>query len=203
MMLCKLRRKMNRLIKKILEKIFYIVNYPALKFHNVKLERGCCIRGRLYIKTPLDRDSIFIGEGTNINSSLQSNPIGGNSRTILCTRGTGEIRIGKRVGISNSALVATESITIGDDTNIGGGTVIYDTDFHSLRSVDRLSGDKRVKSASVIIGKRVFVGGHCIILKGSEIGDNAVIGAGSVVSGKIPANEIWAGNPARKIKDNI
>lgn len=41
-----------------------------------------------------------------------------------------------------------------------------------------------------------------IILKGSCIGKNCVIGAGSVVSGNIPDNQIWAGNPAKLIRNN-
>ena len=51
-----------------------------------------------------------------------------------------------------------------------------------------------------MIGKRVFVGGHSIILKGVTIGDDAVIGAGSVVAKNVPVGEIWAGNPARFIR---
>lgn len=192
----------KRTLKAFLAIVCYAVNYPSLMLHKVKLERGCGIRGLLYIKASMSASSIFVGEGTNINSSLGSDPIGGSTRTILYTRGTGKIFIGKRVGISNTAIVSEESVTIGDDTNIGGGTVIYDTDFHSLRASDRLSGDQMVKTAPVKIGEKVFIGAHCIILKGSEIGDNAVIGAGSVVSGRIPANEIWAGNPARKIREN-
>ena len=55
-------------------------------------------------------------------------------------------------------------------------------------------------SKAVRIGKRVFIGGHSIILKGVTIGDEAVIGACSVVTRDVPAREIWAGNPARFIK---
>lgn len=44
------------------------------------------------------------------------------------------------------------------------------------------------------------MGAYCIILKGVTIGDNSVIGAGSVVTRDVPANEVWAGNPARFMK---
>ncbi len=191
---------MKNCIKKLRRIVYYLINYPTICLHRVQVAENCGFCGLLYIKTTAKKTSIIIGEGTNINSSMRANPIGGHSRTILYTRGEGKICIGKRVGISNTAIVSTASVTIGDDTNIGGGTVIYDTDFHSINAEDRLNGDCRVKSAPVVIGSRVFIGGHCIILKGSTIGDNAVIGAGSVVSGNIPANEIWAGNPARMIK---
>lgn len=45
-----------------------------------------------------------------------------------------------------------------------------------------------------------FIGGNSIILKGVKIGKNSVVGAGSVVTRDIPDGEIWAGNPARKIR---
>lgn len=50
------------------------------------------------------------------------------------------------------------------------------------------------------IGSNVWVGASCVILPGAVIGDNAVIAAGSVVTGAVPAGELWGGVPARKIK---
>ena len=49
------------------------------------------------------------------------------------------------------------------------------------------------------IGNNVFVGMRTTILMGAEIGDNVIVGAGSIVSGKIPSNCVCAGNPARVI----
>lgn len=51
----------------------------------------------------------------------------------------------------------------------------------------------------VKIGSNVFIGMNTIILRGVIVGDNVIIGAGSVVTKDIPANEVWAGNPAKKI----
>ena len=80
---------------------------------------------------------------------------------------------------------------------------IYDTDFHPIQSrfrVGKERDDSKTVSKPVIIGDNVFIGAEAIILKGSSIGENAVIGAGSVLSGNVPSNEIWAGNPARFVK---
>lgn len=51
------------------------------------------------------------------------------------------------------------------------------------------------------IEDNVFIETDTIILKGVTIGPNSVIGAGSVVTTNVPSNEIWAGNPAHKLKE--
>lgn len=60
--------------------------------------------------------------------------------------------------------------------------------------------DRRFYSGKVVIGENVFIGMNTLIVNAVNIGDNAIIGAGSVVNRDIPANEIWAGNPAKFIR---
>ena len=85
---------------------------------------------------------------------------------------------------------------------IGADCKIYDWDFHSIRYRDRMAKpDTTVASKPVEIKDGAWIGAHSIILKGTVIGKRAVIGAGSVVAGKIIGDdEIWAGNPARFIR---
>jgi acetyltransferase-like isoleucine patch superfamily enzyme len=52
----------------------------------------------------------------------------------------------------------------------------------------------------VLIGNNVWAGARCVFLPGTVIGDDAVIAAGSVVRGTVPAGEVWGGIPARKIR---
>lgn len=59
------------------------------------------------------------------------------------------------------------------------------------------------KFGEVHIGKKVFIGMNTLIVNAVNIGDHAVIGAGSVVTKDIPKNEIWAGNPARFIRKRV
>ena len=110
-----------------------------------------------------------------------------------------------RVGMSNTVIVATESISIGCNVMIGGGVTIVDCDFHSRNYNDwfTVNDEKNMPSSPVTIGDNVFIGMNSIILKGVTIGNGVIIGAGSVVSSDIPDNEVWAGNPARFLKRRI
>jgi sugar O-acyltransferase (sialic acid O-acetyltransferase NeuD family) len=58
-------------------------------------------------------------------------------------------------------------------------------------------------ASGVVLGRGVFVGAGAIIIEGSEIGANSVVGAGSVVICSIPSLNVWAGNPARILKDSV
>lgn len=60
--------------------------------------------------------------------------------------------------------------------------------------------DRGMYLGKVTIGKRVFIGVNTVIVNSVEIGDDAVIAAGSVVTKDVPAGEIWGGNPAKFIK---
>jgi acetyltransferase-like isoleucine patch superfamily enzyme len=53
----------------------------------------------------------------------------------------------------------------------------------------------------VAVRRRAFVGGHSILLKGTVVGEGSVVGAGSVVRGVVPARQVWAGNPARFVRE--
>ena len=83
---------------------------------------------------------------------------------------------------------------------IGAGCMITDTDHHSLKFKDRIEGDNNIVSKPVVIKRGAFIGARCIILKGVTVGERAIIGAGSVVTKNVPDDEIWAGNPAKKIR---
>ena len=61
-------------------------------------------------------------------------------------------------------------------------------------------GEKKGNAIVPIIGNNVYVGANSCIIGPILIGDNSVVGAGSVVVKNIPKNEVWAGNPAKKIK---
>ena len=145
---------------------------------------------------------LSIGDGCIIKSSFLSNLVGLYSRTIILTRVAGaRIEIGNQVGISGATIYARKEITIGDNTNIGGNVKRLDNDFHPIEAEARLKDDKdRIGTAPIHIGKNCFIGCNALILKGTQLGDNCVVGAGAVVCGKFEANSVIAGNPARVIR---
>lgn len=121
------------------------------------------------------------------------------------------LTIGERTFIgSNSIVVATDAVSIGNDVLISHECYITDTAGHSLipeiRKKDIPNRWRNHKDWSVVESKRVvihdesWVGPKCTILKGVTIGKGAVIAAGSVVTKDIPERVVAAGVPAKVIK---
>ena len=154
--------------------------------------------------------TLEIGDNCVIKSSFLSNLVGLYQRTIIVTRASeAEIIIGNNVGISGATIYARKKITIGDNTCIGGNVKILDNDFHPIeweernRLLLREDGGKftdAIPSKEIAIGNNCFIGCNAIILKGTELGDGCVVGAGAVVSGRFPKGSVIAGNPARIIR---
>jgi len=111
-----------------------------------------------------------------------------------------QITIGENVASNNGLLIiCAERIEIGNDCLIGKDVQIMDFDAHGLTPSERRNSIGKVKP--IVIGRNVWIGNNAIILKGTEIGDNSVIGAGAVVTGgKFPSNVVIAGNPAKVVK---
>ena len=108
------------------------------------------------------------------------------------------VSIGKDTFISLGAKfdAARGKIIVGDKCEITYGCVILSHDA-SMKRIDR----KRGSSGITRIGKNVFVGVNAIVLPNVRIGDNSIIGAGSVVTKDVPPNVVVAGNPARIIRE--
>ena len=174
------------------------MNKLNFKIAGLKFNDTWKINGRIFI---INEGKIQIGNNFSANSGKNVNTIGGDTVLRLIVRKNGNLTIGKHVGISNSTIVCKNEIEIGDYVLIGGGCKIWDTDFHSMGSMERMhKGDSKVKSIPISIGNYAFIGGSSTILKGVTIGCHSIVATGSVVTKNIPDNEIWGGNPARYIK---
>lgn len=169
------------------------------KTMGVKIGKQVLLQGFPII---VNKGQIRIGSGTTIKSSFLSNLIGLYQRTVIVSRTPeAKIEIGSNVGMSGVTIYARDSIRIGDNTKIGGNTKIMDNDFHPVDPSLRMEcSNKNMNVRPIEIGENVFIGCNCLILKGTKIGDNSTIGAGSVISGIIPANCVAAGNPAKVIR---
>lgn len=99
-------------------------------------------------------------------------------------------------GCSVSAL---ESITIGSGCKFGNNTVLVDHDHNYKSLADDAGMVNEFISSPVCIGNDVWVGANATILRGSSIGNNCVIAAGSVVKGDIPDDSIYINGTIKKI----
>ena len=120
-----------------------------------------------------------VGKGTTWRKNL----------SIMIDKG-GKIYIGKDCFFNNyCSLNANEGITIGDNSIFGENVKIYD---HNHRFSDRskLVKEQGFSNEKVVIGSNCWIGSNVTILKGTQVGNGCVVGAGTVVSGTVPDNTI-------------
>lgn len=172
------------------------LNYFICKYQLAYLGNNTIIHPTATFRTP---QGIRIGQNCHIFEFVildgrTEKPLGGvnignhtmiKPKAYLSSNGS-SIVIGDYVYIGHNAWLGGKSeISIGDNTMIGVNTVIVSSN-HDYRNVTvpYYLGDEIL--APVTIGKNVWIASNCVILPGSQIGDNAVIAAGSIIKGVIP-----------------
>lgn len=107
------------------------------------------------------------------------------------------LHIGHGANIGFRTLIyVREHVEIGADSMISWNCTISDSDLHQLILPD---GRRPPRTLPVTIEHDVWLGHHCIVLKGVTIGHHSVVAAGSVVCHSAPPYSLLAGNPARRI----
>jgi len=110
------------------------------------------------------------------------------------------IQIANRVFIGTGCeFNITKGLNIGNDSLIASGCRFVDHN-HGMQQGELMrlqNGDEE----AITIGQNVWLGCNVVVLKGVNVGDGAVVAAGSVLTKSVPANEIWGGVPAKKLKD--
>lgn len=110
------------------------------------------------------------------------------------------ISIGSNVYIGpNAEINGLGGVTIDDGVIIGPNLVIHSAN-HRFVNSKSIPYDEYFDFKKVIIEENVWIGGNVIISPGSHIGEGVIVGAGCVVSGKIPPFSIIVGNPCKVIK---
>jgi len=110
-------------------------------------------------------------------------------------------RIGSRCKISSHSFIC-EGVTIEDEVFVGHGVVfINDKVPRATTSAGRLQTDDDWKAIPTIIKRGASIGSGATILCGITVGENAIVGAGAVVTRDVAAGTTVAGNPARVIKN--
>lgn len=197
------------IIYKYLKKLYKLILKSKLKLKLKLIDSKCCIKDDLIISEDTqinnlttDKGSINIGYKCYILGTLMAYPIGG------------KIIIGDNCFVGDhTRIFSMERITIGKDVLIAHNVNILDTNSHSLDYEIRKqelqytieNGEPKEnifkrKTCPIIIGDGVWIGLNSIILKGVNIGEGAIIAAGSVVTNNVPPYTVVAGNPAIVIK---
>lgn len=160
----------------------WLLRYPALRSQPPV---------RLGARTSIDLDagaSLTVGRGVT-------------ARPDLTISAAGAVTIGDGVFIGRGVNIACETaVEIGAQARLAERVSIHDSD-HVVEPLSDAAG-RRVRSlaAPVRIGRGVWLAANVVVLKGVTVGDDAVIGAGSVVRSDIPPGVLAAGVPARVIR---
>jgi len=216
-MLYRIKRVINRInngqFLGILYEKMIVYGYSLLKgklflklysfmYNNLILGKNINCWGRIIIRMSPDC-KITMGNNVHIVSDTVRAGISLFSKVKITAMFNSEIFIGAGVGLNGTSITCrTTSIEIKEGTMIAPNVIIVDSDFHAIWPPEnRTMNMDYEKDEGVIIGKNVWIGMNSMILKGVTLGDNSIIGAGSVVVSDIPKNTIAAGNPAKVIKD--
>ena len=105
-------------------------------------------------------------------------------------------------GVFSAIVSERQNLIVGNGGSFSFGIWLRTADPHLI--YDAGSGKRTNMSKSILIGDHVWIGQNALILKGCTIGSGSIISAAAVLAGKeVKSNSIYAGNPARMIKDNI
>ena len=111
---------------------------------------------------------------------------------------TGNLCVGENVSINHGCIIqCRKEIRIGDNVQFSPNVLVYDHD-HDYRTEGGVKSMKYVES-NVNIGNNVWIGAGSIILRGTRIGDNCIIAAGSIVRGTIPNSSLYYDKRVQRI----
>lgn len=183
----------RQMLRKVKYQITTWLGRSQAYFTGIQLERGVCFYGIPFLQKAR-KASASIGSHCTFRSQSTSNLIGINRPCIISVHQLGNLRIGKNCGFSGTVIGCFKEIIIDDDVRCGANTLITDSDWH-------LDDPRSGLPKAIHIHRNVWLGVGSMILKGVTIGENSIIGAGSVVTKSILPNVVAGGNPCKIIKN--
>jgi acetyltransferase-like isoleucine patch superfamily enzyme len=108
-------------------------------------------------------------------------------------------KVGERCKISSHTFIC-EGVTIEDNVFVGHNVAFINDSYPRATAGDKLQTEADWKVERTLVKQGASIGSGCTILANITIGENALVGAGSVVTKDVPANTIVAGNPARVLR---
>jgi acetyltransferase-like isoleucine patch superfamily enzyme len=173
----------------------YCVPFGILKMAWTKLFHIGSFKGPLIsMVSPLTEISLDNGGTLEIGEKFKMR----DGAKIRVRRGS-VCRIGRNTSMnSNNMIACRERVIIGDNVQFSPNVLVYDHD-HNFRTEDGVKAGK-YNTASIEIGNNVWIGANTIILRGTKIGDNTVIAAGSIVKGIVPAGVVFIQKRVQKIE---
>ena len=175
-----------------------ICNKPRISIHktaSINIDKGNFIFNKNWIKREPFGSLLVLKENASISVDDASTIMGG-SRIYINSNAT--LRLGGCYINNNVNISCFEKIEIGKEVVISENVCIRDSDNHAI-----ISNQNQVPTQAVKIGNKVWIGMNVTILKGVNIGDGAIIAAGSLVNKDIPPCCLVGGVPAKIIKQNI
>jgi acetyltransferase-like isoleucine patch superfamily enzyme len=204
----------NDILRILISRFFQLIN--GFFYFLIRLKKPKLIFLGTKVKL-IGLEKLKFSNSTSISSNVKISSIGslglyfGNNFSIRdysiidsfgsIKKGSGTLKIGNNVGISEFCYFAIRgNIFIGDNVIFGPGVKIF-TENHSFNIAN---GNFRLQDEirnDVVIGNNVWIGANVVLLPGVIIEDNVVIAAGSVVSKNVPSGSLYGGIPAKLLKN--
>lgn len=177
-------RELSPLISRVAAVVFAVRRrWYSLRCPGLVIGADVMFIGRLRLS---QGTRLVLGDRTRVRGSVTIN-------------GGGHVEVGPDSLLNGCWIIAAERVTMGDHCLVSDCGVT-DNDFHNLDPELRHEPPGPRSRAPVRIGRNVWLGAHSLVLKGTTIGDNSVVGAGAVVRGDVAPGVVVAGNPAVVVK---
>ena len=158
-------------------------HYYQLRYPNLKIEPGVSLKGHLKLQGQV---RVTISSGCRLGKEV-------------LIYGSGTVTIGHNVSL-NGCWIGCESSVITRDQCLISDCAIADSDYHNLEPHLRHCPPGPKATAPIVLERNVWVGARATVMKGVCVGENSVIGLGSVIRQSVPSNVVVIGNPQQIVK---